>query len=129
MIKAASKYTSLNKENLVHVCTEDSNSDGKVESIVIEADDLPEHKSVYYERGHKHYEDYDYETNIHKYASVHIGQRARSAGRNKIEKQTLVMKIPSEPKPAKRKTQTSFGAIGIALNGVAFFNENAAPGH
>ena len=129
LIKATSKYISLNKEYLVNVCTEDTNSDGKAESIVIEADDLPEHKSVYFERGHKHYEDYDYQTNIHKYASVHSGQRARSAGRNKIEQQTLVMKMPAEPKPAKRKIQTSFGAIGIALNGVAFFNENAAPGH
>ena len=34
MIKATSKYTSLNKEYLVDVCTEDTNSDGKAEILL-----------------------------------------------------------------------------------------------
>jgi hypothetical protein len=122
------KYTIHNEENLIHVCTEDSDGDGKPEFIVIEATGQPEHKSVYYESSDKYFEDFDYATNIYKFAAIYQGQTPRSAGRNKIEKQTLILKIPAQPTPAANKTETDFGAMGIALNGVAFFNENAAPG-
>ena len=131
-LSAMKKYTSLNNEYLVFVCTEDINGDGNPEYIVVEATDLPEHKSVYYDSSHKHYEGFDYFTNVHKYSKVYegyTGKGPRPAGRNKIEKQTLILKMPVPPSPASNKTETSFGAIGIALNGVAFFNENAAPGH
>lgn len=126
--RAVTKYTTLNEQYLVNVCTEDADSNGSIDYIVIESTDQPEHESSYYEDGHEHHESYDYETNVHKYSDAYDGQRAHSAGRNMIEAQSITMRIPVSPSEASTKTATSFGTIGIALNGVSFFNENAAPG-
>ena len=127
-LSAMIKYTKLNQEYLIYVCTEDSDGDGKPEFIVVESTGRPEHKSVYYDSSNKYYEDYDYTTNIHKFAAVYEDQTPRRAGRNTIEEQTLILKMPIQPTAAANKTKTDFGAMGIALNGVSLFNENAAPG-
>ncbi|PCJ45364.1 MAG: hypothetical protein COA99_04995 [Moraxellaceae bacterium] len=128
-VTALTKYTTTNSQYLVNVCTQDINSDGSADFIVVESTNLPEHESVYYETGHQHQEDFDFETNIHKFSPVYDGsQTAHSAGSNMIEEQAIIMKMPIAPASATIKTATTFATIGIALNGVSFFNENAAPG-
>ncbi len=125
---ALAKYISTNIEYLVNVCTEDTDDDGDADYMVVESTDQPEHDSVYFDVSHVHYEDYDFETNIYKFADVYTDQVARSAGNNKISEQEIIMRMPISPAEATSKTVTPFGTIGLALNGVAFFNENAAPG-
>lgn len=127
-LPALTKYTTLNTEYLVVVCTQDVNGDNVADYMVVESTDMPEHESVYYPAGHDHHEEYDFETNVHKFAEVYDGQAAHSAGRNMIEQQTVVMKMPIAPREATNKTATPYGTIGVALNGVSFFNEAAAPG-
>ncbi len=128
-IQALTKYTTTNSEYLVNVCTEDNDGDGIADYMVVESTNMPEHESVYYEASHKHYEDYDYETNIHKFSDIYDGsQYPHSAGNNMIEEQGLIMKMSITPSPASNKASTPYATIGLAINGVSFFNENAAPG-
>ncbi len=127
-LSALSKSKETNTEYTVKVCTEDSDGDGTVDYMVVVSSNTPEHESSYFEEGHDHYEDYDYNTNVHKYDESHDDQAAHSADNNKIETQNLVMRIPINPKKAESPTKTSFATIGLAINGVSFFNENAAPG-
>ena len=125
---ALTKYTTVNSKYVVHVCTEDSDGDGQADFMVVESTNLPEHESVYYEDGHDHHEDFDFDTNKHKYDEVYDGEQAGPAGPNMIETQSIVMRMPIAPVAATTKTATSFATIGLALNGVSFFNESAAPG-
>ncbi len=126
---ALEKYALTNSEYSVYVCTEDANNDGEADYMVIESTNLPEHESVYFDESNHHHKDFDFTTNQHKYDSVYNGtQRLGSAGNNKIEAQSIIMKMPINPTSANTKTATSFATIGLALNGVSFFNENAAPG-
>ncbi len=127
-IPAVMRYTTVNTDYALTVCSEDSDGDGQADFIVIESLGVPDHESVYHDENGEHYEDYDYETNAYKFDEIYDGQRLGSAGRNMIEEQLIVMKMPIAPVEASDKVETPFGAIGIALNGVAFFNENAAPG-
>ena len=127
-VAALTKYTTTNTEYLVNVCAQDSNGDGTADFMVIESTNKPEHESSYFESSNSHYEAYDYETNIHKYSDVYTDEAAHSAGNNLIETQNVVMKMPINPTSATTKTTTKFDTIGISLNGISFFNENAAPG-
>jgi arylsulfatase A-like enzyme len=122
------KYLATNKTYLINVCTEDTNSDNKADFMVIESANLPEHKSVYFETGDALFEDFDYNTNKYKFASAYTNQIPHSAGTNKIKRQNITMRIPVAPAAADNKTKTALGTIGLALNGVSFFNESAAPG-
>ena len=71
-------------------------------------------------------------TNLYKYAatktSAGYSGTPGPAGHNKIAEQFIVMKMPISPDNASSKTNTTYSTIGLALNGVSFFNENAAPG-
>jgi len=126
---ALEKYTTTNSEYSVYVCTEDSNGDGNADYMIIETTNQPEHESVYYDESHHHHEDFDFDTNAYKFDGIYDGsQTLHSAGNNMIEEQNIVMKMPINPTSATNKTATSFATIGLALNGVSFFNENAAPG-
>jgi hypothetical protein len=127
-VAALTKYISTNTEYLVNVCTEDVDDDGDADYMVVESTNLPEHDSVYFDESHAHYADYDFETNIHKFDDIYTDQVAHSAGNNQISEQEIVMRMPISPAEATNKTATVGGTIGLALNGVAFFNENAAPG-
>ena len=100
--------------------------------MVVESSNRPEHKSVYWQASNALYEAFDYATNLYKYATTktaagYIGTPA-SAGPNKIEEQCITMKMPISPSEASSKTNTSYSTIGLSLNGISFFNENAAPG-
>jgi hypothetical protein len=125
---AFDKYTSTNELYEVTVCGDDINGDGIADEIVVTSTNLPDHESVYWEDDQDLHEDYDYDTNIYKFAEVYTDQVAHSAGPNMIKTQSIVMRMPADPTEAANKTQSTFGTIGLALNGVSFFNENAAPG-
>ena len=45
-----------------------------------------------------------------------------------IMEQCITMKMPINPSSASTKSNTDYSTIGLALNGVSFFNENAGPG-
>ena len=129
---AITKYTNANTNYSLHVCTQDSDSDGSPDYMVVESSNRPEHKSHYFETTHALYELFDFLTNLYKYAatktSAGYSGAPGPAGHNKIAEQFIVMKMPISPDNASSKTNTTYSTIGLALNGVSFFNENAAPG-
>jgi hypothetical protein len=47
---------------------------------------------------------------------------------NSIKKQNYKFYIPLEPKPAAKPTKTPFGPIGVAINGIPFYNQYNAEG-
>ncbi len=128
-VTAMKKYTTTNEFYWVNVCTEDKNEDGTPDFMVIESTNLPEHKSVYFQPGHALFETFDFNTNVYKFTPMHANQAAHAAGSNKIAEQGITMRIPIAPAEASTKTKTAFSTIGLALNGVLFFNESAGPGH
>lgn len=85
------------------------------EYVVIETDDIPDHPSPYFAPGDPRYEAYN-GTN----PSFRINP-------NRIEEQTLTFRIPLNPTEAASKQDTRLGPIGVALNGVAFYNQYAGP--
>jgi len=127
-LAAVTKYTTVNTTYGVVVCTEDADGDGAADFMIIESTNRPDHESYYFDGANDNFEDFDFETNIYKYAAAYVDQQPHSAGNNMIEEQLIVMKMPITPVEATTKSATTFGAIGLALNGVAFFNEAAAPG-
>lgn len=87
------------------------------EFITITTTDEPDHKSMYYPASHALYEAYDEPTNP---------DFKKNPG--EIEAQNYVFKIPRFPAEASSKTATDFDAIGVAINGITFYNQAAAPG-
>ena len=85
--------------------------------ITITSTGEPDHKSMYYPSAHALYEDYDEPTNVDFKKNP-----------NEIGEQDLVFTIPRYPVSASTKSSTDMGAFGIAINGVVFFNQEAAPG-
>ncbi|MEQ8471912.1 MAG: YHYH protein [Marinoscillum sp.] len=85
--------------------------------IVIESTNEPDHKSMYYAQNSSLYEPYDEPNN------PDFKQNP-----NSIETQDHVYTIPRYPVEATSKETTPFGPMGISVNSVAFFNQNAAPG-
>ncbi|HEY2880899.1 MAG TPA: YHYH protein, partial [Pirellulales bacterium] len=47
---------------------------------------------------------------------------------NTIKKQNYKFYIPLAPKPAEKPTKTPFGPIGVAINGIPFYNQYNAEG-
>lgn len=84
--------------------------------IVITAKGVPDHKSPYYDRNNALYEAYN-GTNVNYKQNPNL-----------IAEQNFTFKIPLNPTEASNKASTPMGPIGVALNGVAIFNQYAAPG-
>ena len=85
------------------------------EAIIIESDGVPNHSSPYYDTSSPNYTSYD-------------GENAQfSLNPNRIEVQQYTFRIPLNPTEADRKEATPLGAIGVALNGVAIYNQYAGP--
>ena len=85
------------------------------EYVVITATDVPDHKSPYFDVNDSNYEAYngdnpDFQLNP-----------------NRIVEQNLVFKIPINPQEASSHSYTQLGPIGVAINGVALFNQYAGP--
>jgi len=86
--------------------------------VTIKSSNEPDHKSMYYPNNHALYENYDEPNNSDFIKNP-----------NSIVEQNYEFKIPRYPMEATNKTSTSFDAIGVSVNGVVFFNQNAAPGN
>lgn len=87
-------------------------SDGNY--ITIKTQDLPDHESVYYASNDPLYKNFSGTT---------YGGNSFSKNPNSIVAQNYTFKIPLNPVVATNHKPTSLGAIGVALNGVAFFNQ------
>ena len=83
--------------------------------VILESQNLPDHKSPYYGTGHTNYEAYN-GTNPDWHQNP-----------NFIQEQSMVYRIPLNPTEASNKQNTNLGAIGISVNGVAIFNQYAGP--
>jgi hypothetical protein len=86
--------------------------------IYIKTKDLPDHKSAYYPTTNALYE---------SYSGTTFGGNTFVKNPNSIMEQTATIKIPLNPVVASTHAATPLGAIGIAINGVALFNQYAGP--
>lgn len=82
--------------------------------IVIKSDGVPDHKSPYFQQTDTRYEAYN-------------GSNPNfRLNPNSIRSQSLTFRIPRNPQTASSPSNTPMGPIGIALNGVPFYNQYAA---
>lgn len=86
--------------------------------IIITTKDLPDHKSPYYPVTNPLYEAYTGTT----FSGVTFQKNP-----NNIIEQSGTFKIPVNPTLDAKHSSTPLGPIGIALNGVPFFNQYAGP--
>lgn len=84
-------------------------------TVTFTTQNLPNHKSPYYETSNSLYEAYN-GTN----SSFRINP-------NRISEQNIVFTMSLNPEEATNKQATSLGPIGISRNGVVFFNQYAGP--
>ena len=87
-------------------------SDGSF--VTIKTQDLPDHESVYFSNTNPLYKDFN---------GITYGGNTFSKNPNTIVAQNYTFKIPLNPVVAANHQPTNLGAIGVVLNGVAFFNQ------
>ncbi|MEM8969993.1 MAG: YHYH protein [Bacteroidota bacterium] len=86
--------------------------------IIIKTNGRPDHKSPYYmetEWASELHEEYDGDNDKFRLNPNRIGEF------------NYTFKIPLNPQEATRHQATPMGAIGVAINGVPFYNQYAAP--
>lgn len=86
--------------------------------IIIKTTGIPDHKSIYYPTTNSLYENFS--------GTTALGYTFRK-NPNTIASQSITYKIPLNPKEATIHAATALGAIGVAINGVSFFNQYAGP--
>ena len=86
--------------------------------ITIKSNGMPDHVSPYYATSNSLYQEYSGTTPL-GYTFV--------KNPNTIATQTFTFKIPLNPSVATNHATTRLGAIGVALNGVALYNQYAGP--
>ncbi len=86
--------------------------------ITIKTKDLPDHKSVYYPTTNALYQ---------SFSGTTFGSNTFNKNPNSIVEQSGTFKIPLYPAVNSAHSATPLGPIGIALNGVPFFNQYAGP--
>jgi hypothetical protein len=86
--------------------------------VTIKTNGMPDHKSAYYATNNALYEAYSGST---------FGGNTFKKNPNSIVSQSLTFKIPINPKVASVHAATPLGPIGVALNGVPFYNQYAGP--
>jgi hypothetical protein len=86
--------------------------------VTIKTNGIPDHKSPYYPTANALYE---------SYSGTTFGGGTFTLNPNKIATQTLTFKIPVSPTEASVHSATPLGPIGVALNGVALYNQYAGP--
>jgi hypothetical protein len=84
--------------------------------VTIKCNALPDHKSVYYPTSNPLYEAFSGTT----FAGYTFARNP-----NTIATQNITIKIPANPVMAANHASTPMGVIGVALNGVPFFNQYA----
>ncbi len=83
--------------------------------VVLKSNGVPNHNSPYFSTTDGRYEAYN-------------GDNTRfQLNPNRINEQNFTFRIPLNPSEAANKEATPLGAIGIAVNGVAIFNQYAGP--
>lgn len=87
--------------------------------VTIKYNALPDHKSVYYPVGNALYENFSGTT----FNGVTFAKNP-----NTISTQNITIKIPVTPTVSATHPSTPMGVIGVALNGIPFFNQYAAGG-
>lgn len=85
--------------------------------IYIKTKDLPDHKSTYYPTSNALYE---------AFSGTTFGGVTFSKNPNSIVEQSVTIKIPANPQVDAAHSTTPLGIIGIAINGIALFNQYAA---
>lgn len=85
--------------------------------VTIKSSDLPDHKSVYYQTTNALYE---------AFSGTTFGGGTFAINPNRITTQNITLKIPVSPAVNAAHPATPGGVIGVALNGVPFFNQYAA---
>ena len=83
--------------------------------VVLESNNIPDHKSPYFDQSDSRYEAYNGTNN-----NFHLNP-------NRISEQNITYRIPLDPSEASNKEATPLGSIGIALNGIAIYNQYAGP--
>lgn len=91
-------------------------SDGKF--VTIKTKGTPDHKSVYYATTDSLYQ---------KFSGTTFGGNNFRKNPNNITEHYYTFKIPLNPQEAAYHGATPLGPIGVALNGVPFFNQYAGP--
>jgi hypothetical protein len=86
--------------------------------VTIKTNGLPDHKSAYYASGNALYESFS--------GTTFAGNKF-SKNPNSISSQMYTFKIPLSPKAATTHAATPLGPIGVAINGIPFFNQYAGP--
>lgn len=86
--------------------------------ITIKSTGVPDHKSIYHATSNSLYENFSGKT---------FGGYTFSKNPNSIATQSLTFKIPLKPVVDANHAATPLGPIGVALNGVAIFNQYAGP--
>ena len=87
--------------------------------VTIKCNALPDHKSAYYPAANPLHE---------AFSGTTFGGSTFNQNPNMIATQNLTFKIPANPVVAATHAATPMGAMGVALNGVPFFNQYAAGG-
>ena len=87
--------------------------------VTIKCNALPDHKSAYYLPSNSLYE---------AFSGTTFGGGTFAQNPNTIATQNITLKIPVNPVGAATHAATPGGVIGVALNGVPFFNQYAAGG-
>lgn len=80
------------------------------DQVVIETQDIPNHPSPYFSSDNELYEDPD---------------SGMVVNPNRIQAQNYRFQIPTNPQLATTESETNLDAIGVATNGVVFFNQYA----
>jgi hypothetical protein len=83
--------------------------------VVLETDGVPDHGSPYFATNDSRYE---------AYSGVNQNFNLNP---NRIATQNFVFRIPLSPSASAQPAATPLGPIGIAINGVAIFNQYAGP--
>lgn len=83
--------------------------------VVIQTNGVPDHASPYFSTTDSRYAAYDGDN-----ADFHLNP-------NRISEQDFTFRIPVDPREAANKAATPLGPIGVAVNGVALFNQYAGP--
>lgn len=86
--------------------------------VIIKTNGMPDHKSPYFPNNNALYE---------AYSGTTFGGGTFNKNPNVIASQSLTFKIPLNPVAASKPTATPLGPIGVALNGVALYNQYAGP--
>ena len=88
------------------------------EFVVIKTTNLPDHKSPYYKGTEWENEKWE------EYNGTNSQWRQNP---NTISETNTTYRIPLNPSKASNSTATNLGSMGIAINGVALFNQYAGP--